>query len=111
MDQNMSNIYSLISSNHDQEAFETLLENDHFHLEKIQSEGHATPEGEWLDQSEDEWVVLLRGSAGLMLEGEPQEVVLNSGDYLLIPAHTKHRVEWTSATEKTFWLALHYKSR
>ncbi len=110
MNRSMSNIFSLISNNPDQEAFETLLQNDSFRLEQIQSDGHATPKGEWLDQSEDEWVVLLRGSAGLVLKDDPQAVVLNPGDYLFIPAHKKHRVEWTSATEKTFWLALHYKS-
>ena len=54
--------------------------------------------------------MLLRGSAGLIMDGEPETIVLNPGDYLLIPAHCKHRVEWTSGTEKTVWLAVHFSA-
>lgn len=104
------NIFSPLSAEKDQEAFETLLHNDCFQLERIVSEGHATLEGMWFDQPEDEWVILLRGSAGLAVEGEPWPIALNPGDYILIPAHQKHRVEWTSPSEKTVWLALHFKS-
>ena len=28
-----------------------------------------------------------------------------------IPAHTKHRVEWTTPDEPTIWLAVHYEER
>ena len=38
---------------------------------------------------------VLAGSAGLLIEGEPRRVSLAPGDYLHIPAHTRHRVEWT----------------
>ncbi|MCI0654777.1 MAG: cupin domain-containing protein [Methylococcaceae bacterium] len=104
------NIYSPIATEKDREAFEILLQTDSFRLERILSECHATPAGECYDQPEDEWVILLRGSAGLTMEGEPAEIVLNPGNHILIPAHQKHRVEWTSATEKTCWLALHFKN-
>ena len=30
------------------------------------------------------------------------------GDFMNIPAHTKHRVEWTTPDEPTIWLAVHY---
>ncbi|MGH8547169.1 MAG: cupin domain-containing protein [Methylococcales bacterium] len=106
----MRNIDSPIRVENDREGFETLLQNDCFRVERIVSEGHATPEGEWLDQADDEWVILLHGSAGLTVEGDPGPIVLNPGDYLLIPAHQKHRVEWTSPTEKTYWLAVHFNN-
>jgi cupin 2 domain-containing protein len=30
------------------------------------------------------------------------------GDYLHIPAHLRHRVEWTAENEVTVWLAVHH---
>jgi len=30
------------------------------------------------------------------------------GDYLLIPAHKRHRVEWTKPDIETLWLAIHF---
>jgi cupin 2 domain-containing protein len=106
----VQNIYAANLSARGQEAFETLLQNDSFRLERIVSECHSTPEGSWFDQPEDEWVILLRGSAGLRIDGEPEPIVLNPGDFILIRAHQKHRVEWTSSEEKTYWLALHYRN-
>ena len=76
-------------------------------LERIVSHGQATPPGEWFDRDRDDWVVLLRGGAGLLFEGESESQVLRPGDYLLIPAHARHRVEWTASDEPTVWLALH----
>jgi cupin 2 domain-containing protein len=91
------------------EIFETLLETNHFQLERIVSTGQATPPGEWYDQDTQEWVILLTGSAGLLFEGEGEAHLLGPGDYVHIPAHQRHRVEWTDSKEKTLWLALHYK--
>jgi cupin 2 domain-containing protein len=34
--------------------------------------------------------------------------VMRPGDYVHIPAHQRHRVEWTEPDQKTVWLALHY---
>jgi cupin 2 domain-containing protein len=90
------------------EIFETLLENNHFRLERIVSSGQATPPGEWYDQDSDEWVILLSGSAGLLFEGDDELRVMNPGDYTHIAAHKRHRVEWTDAKQKTVWLVLHY---
>ena len=92
------------------EVFDTLLETPSFKLEKILSSGQASPPGQWYDQDTNEWVVLLRGSAGLLFEGETTAGVLGPGDHLLIPAHCRHRVEWTDPKVKTVWLALHYRS-
>ncbi len=90
------------------EHFDVLLQASGFMLERIVSQGHATPAGEWYDQSRPEWVVLLKGSAGLSLEGEEEIRVLVPGDYLYLPAHVRHRVEWTQAGVGTVWLALHH---
>lgn len=88
------------------EMFETLAEAGHVRIERIVSHGQATPEGEWYDQEWDEWVLVLAGNAGLLLEGE-EERVLKPGDYLMIPAHCRHRVAWTDRRGRTIWLAVH----
>ena len=53
-------------------------------------------------------MILLAGAAGLLFEGDESVLVLKPGDYLDIPAHQKHRLAWTSPTEDTIWLAVHY---
>ncbi len=90
------------------EVFETLIETNHFRLERIVSTGQATPGGEWYDQERNEWVALLSGSAGLLFEGESRARVMRPGDCVLIPARRRHRVEWTDPDQETIWLALHY---
>src|ERR1700730_14032403 len=32
---------------------------------------------------------------------------LRPGDYVELPAHTKHRIEWTDADRPTVWLTVH----
>ncbi len=93
------------------EIFETLLQTDDCRLERIFSTGQSTPPGQWYDQNDDEWVILLSGSAGLLFEGKEDVCVMRPGDYLLIPAHTRHRVEWTDAGKETVWLAAHFVKR
>jgi cupin 2 domain-containing protein len=77
-------------------------------LERIVSTAHRTPPGEWYDQATREWVVVLRGRAGLRFADRAEITVLEVGDWVDIPAHRRHRVEWTDPTEPTVWLALHY---
>lgn len=90
-----------------EEVFETLLKRPGVRLERILSMGQATPEGMWYDQSEDEWVLLIRGRARLCIEGQNDRVQMEAGDSLFLPAHCKHRVEWTDPTQVSIWLALH----
>jgi cupin 2 domain-containing protein len=92
------------------EIFETLLEKPGTRIERIISSGQATPQGEWYDQSDDEWVLLLSGSAGLLLEGEETVRTLKAGDFLHLPAGCRHRVEWTDPEVKSVWLAVHFYS-
>lgn len=77
-------------------------------VERILSDAHASPPGYWYDQDRSEWVMVVQGSAGLLFEGEDGAVVLRAGDYVDIPAHKKHRVEWTDPDVKTVWLAVYY---
>lgn len=91
------------------EVFESLLERPGIRIERIVSAGQATPEGEWYDQKEDEWVLLVSGSAGLLLEGEPFPRGLEAGDFLFLPAGCRHRVAWTAPEVKSVWLAVHFQ--
>ncbi len=105
----MKNIFADIPDTVSAEVFETVLEHPAFRLERIVSTGQSTPEGEWYDQEDDEWVLLLAGSAGLFFEGEKGPRIMKPGDYVLIPAHTRHRVVRTDEGQATVWLALHYR--
>ena len=77
-------------------------------IEKIISDSHASPESFWYDQDENEWVLLLKGSAALRFEEKEGLVLLEPGDWVDIPAHVRHRVEWTDPKQKTVWLAVFY---
>ncbi len=93
-----------------EELFETLLESGDLRIERIVSTGQQTPPGEWYGQDRNEWVVLLSGAARLRFEDETSDRDLREGDWLHIPAHCRHRVEWTSPDEVTVWLAVHFVS-
>jgi len=92
-----------------EELFETICSTDSVKIERIVSKGHASPEGFWYNQSRNEFVLVVQGSAGLKIESEDDIVVLKAGDYLNIGSHVKHRVEWTDSSCETIWLAVHYK--
>lgn len=100
------NIFTDIPSQAAEEVITILQAADRVRIERIVSYSHASPPDFWYDQPQHEWVILLRGTARLCIEGEFVE--LEPGDYVNIPAHTKHRVEWTAPDEPTLWLAVHY---
>lgn len=104
----MGNLFAHPPDDLPDERVEALVHSGGARLERIVSLGHATPPGQWYDQETDEWVVLLRGAAGLRFEDEPETRVLGPGDWVDIRAHRRHRVEWTARGEPTIWLALHY---
>lgn len=104
----MSNLFDPVPPRLPEELVEVLVETDDLRLERIVSAGHATPPGQWYDQPRPEWVVVLRGCARLRLEGPDETVTLEAGDCLTIPAHRRHRVEWTDPARPTIWLALHH---
>jgi len=105
----ISNIFDAIPAHLPDEISQTLLDGDGVRIERIVSNGQASPEGFWYDQSEHEWVLLLAGSAGLELEGEARVRDLKAGDFLLLPAHQRHRVAWTDADSETIWLAIFFQ--
>jgi cupin 2 domain-containing protein len=102
----MKNIYTLPEPLPNSEAFEPLIQTQSLLVERIISTGQTTPEGEWYNQEQDEWVMLLQGEATLS-DSEGSQIQLKAGDYLLIRAHQKHRVEYTSTNPACIWLAIH----
>jgi cupin 2 domain-containing protein len=83
------------------ERFETLLTHKNLLVERIVSSAATTP-SEYV-QDQDEWVVLLNGEATLEVTG--QAVELRAGDYLFLPAGTRHVVR--RVTDGAIWLAVH----
>lgn len=102
------NLYADIPEQLPEELLQCIVKKDNIRIERIVSNGHVTPADQWYDQNEDEWVILLQGQATLLFENNRELVSLNPGDYLLIPAHTRHRVEWTNPYVNTLWLAVHF---
>ena len=105
----LGNIFSQVPIHLPEEVIEVLLQAESFRLERIISTGQATPAGDWYDQDTHEWVLLLTGGAELVIENDPQVIIMKSGDYVHIPAHRRHRVAWTDPSQPTIWLALHYR--
>ena len=103
------NIFQEIPTPLPEELVETLLKREKFRVQRIVSHGHASPPGFWYDQEESEWVILLSGAARLTLEGSPEPIQLGPGGCLNIPAHLRHRLEWTDPDQDTVWLAVFYK--
>jgi len=103
------NLLAAISQRLETEQIDLLAANENLRIERIVSTGQASPPGFWYDQEWPEWLVLVAGSAGLLFEGEAEPRVLRPGDYLLIPAHRRHRVAWTDVEHPTVWLAVHFR--
>ena len=90
-----------------EEKVETLYQRPGLRIERIVSTGQVSPDGHWYDQDSDEWVLVVKGSARLRIEGEAQDRELGEGDYVFLPAHCRHRVAWTRSEPPTVWLAIH----
>jgi cupin 2 domain-containing protein len=103
----MTNLFADLPREIPDELIETLLQAETVRIERIVSLGHASPPDFWYDQPENEWVVVLRGAARLRFEDDVIE--LEPGDSVKIPAHKKHRVDWTTPHEPTVWLAVFYE--
>ncbi|MFI3155145.1 MAG: cupin domain-containing protein [Methylococcaceae bacterium] len=102
-----ANIFKNMPDQLPEELIECIFKRDNIRIERIISKGHMTPAGQWYDQDGDEWVMLLQGQATVLYQKDNQSFDLVAGDYLLIPAHTRHRVEWTAPELDTVWLAIH----
>jgi cupin 2 domain-containing protein len=102
----MRNLFADLPEKLPEELVTILAAGREVRVERIVSTGHASPPGFWYDQHQAEWVVVLRGAARLQFEEETLE--LRPGDHCLIPAHRRHRVEWTTPDEATLWLAVFF---
>jgi cupin 2 domain-containing protein len=102
------NIHASISHDRTAEQITELLSCPHVKVERIVSRGQASAPDFWYDQDWAEWVLVLAGSAGLMIEGESAARNLAPGDYVYLPPHVRHRVAWTDAAQPTIWLAVHH---
>ena len=102
------NLFDEIPENLDEELVEELLRDRSVRIERIVSRGQSSQPGFWYDQAEHEWVMVLAGKARLKIEGQP-EMMLGPGDTLYLPAHTRHRVEWTDPQQDTIWFAVFWK--
>ena len=100
------NLFADVPIHLPEELVTLLHQSPQVRIERIVSRQHTTPVGEWYDQETDEYVVLLTGSAGLLIDGN-EVVVMKPGNAILLPAHCRHRVEWTDPACDTIWLAIH----
>lgn len=83
------------------ERFDVLLSHKGLVIERIVSTSKIALQQ--YVQEQDEWVVLLKGSATLDVAGE--QVALCDGDYLFLPARTPHTV--LAVSDGAMWLAVH----
>jgi len=102
------NIYSDIPAEIPDELVEMISGNPDLRVERIVSRGHRSPDGFWYDQEENEFVLLVTGEAELLFEEEDESVHMKTGDYLIIPAHKRHRVAWTAPDRDSVWLAVYF---
>jgi cupin 2 domain-containing protein len=102
------NVFENLPESIPTELIEVIAANRHVRIERIVSHGQSSPDGFWYDQEEHEWVIVLKGAARLQFEDAT--VDMKPGDFVNIPAHKKHRVEWTTPDEPTIWLAVFFSS-
>lgn len=105
----MQNLYAGIPDSLDEEQFEELLRSGPVRIERILSRGQTSPVAGWYDQTEHEWVLVLEG-CGIIGFEDGREIKLQKGDCLNIPAHVKHKVQWTDPYSTTIWLCVFYRT-
>jgi len=102
------NLYAALPEDLPEELVQVIGSVEGVRIERIVSRGHCSAEGFWYDQDRPEFVLLVCGEAKLALEGRQETIHLKPGDFLTIPAHLRHRVEWTTPAGDTIWLAVHF---
>jgi cupin 2 domain-containing protein len=101
------NLFASLPPRTAEELVDVLVGHGSVRIERIVSTGQASSAGFWYDQPDDEFVVLLAGSAVLRFEEDDRRVAMAPGDWVDIPAHVRHRVEQTDTQRPTIWLAVH----
>ena len=99
------NLFTDLESPDGGERFDNILKRKDVRIERIVSKGHVSDPGFWYEQAWDEWVLVVSGSA--VLEFDNDCLKMMAGDHVLIPAFKRHRVNSTSLTDPTVWLAIH----
>jgi cupin 2 domain-containing protein len=107
MKNEINNIFEFPDQLPKDELIETLWASDKISFKRIISTGQTTPIGEWYDQKQNEWLIVLQGSGELSYE-DNSRIKLTKGDYIFIPAHQKHRVEYTSIEPPCIWLTIFF---
>jgi len=102
----MANLFAGLPATLADELNQALVRANSVRIERIVSQGHASADGYWYDQAENEFVLVVQGAARLRFEDEAIE--MRPGDWINVSAHRKHRVEWTDPNQKTIWLAVFY---
>jgi len=96
----VQNLYLKEEPSENSELFSTLFQNGSLKIESIRS--WLKDPGEYYNQEQDEWVLLLSGEAKLEIDNQTFD--LQSGDYCFIPKHTSHRV--LSTSKNALWLGV-----
>ena len=99
------NLYEKIPKKLYKELFNKIISEKGIKIERIVSRKHITPKGKWYNQNKNEFVLVLKGNAKLRFE-KNKIINVKKGDYIIIPAHLKHRVEKTD--KETIWLVVFY---
>lgn len=100
------NLFDIEKIPNSEELVTVLTESKNVRIERIVSSGQTSSEGFWYDQNENEFVALLQGEA--VISYEDGSIILKAGDTVLIPAHKKHRVDFTSVEPPCVWLCVFY---
>jgi cupin 2 domain-containing protein len=103
-----ANLFANIPAELPDELFETLASSGAVRVERIISRGHASPEGFWYCQEQAEFVLLLKGETQLTFAEPLHSQRLVPGDWLVIEAGCRHRVDWTASKGDTLWLAVFF---
>lgn len=97
------------TAQHTNERVLSLAAGEGARIERIVSWGQASAPGFWYEQDDDEWVTVLTGRARLVLQDPQETLEMVPGDFVLIAARRRHRVDWTAPGEATVWLAVFLK--
>ncbi|MFN7733697.1 MAG: cupin domain-containing protein [Pirellula sp.] len=109
MTQELGNLFGDLPRALPRELVDDVISRPQVRIERIVSHGHVSPPGFWYDQTENEWVVVLQGAARMTIDDRREPLEMRPGDYVLLPAGLKHRIDWTTPDEPTVWLAIFWR--
>ena len=106
-----TNIFADLPQHLPEEIVSTLIRAADVRIERILLQRPCLGRHFWYNQPQHEWVIVLKGGARFRFEGEDRTVETRPGDFINIPAHKNHRVEWTTPDGPTVWLGVRYGDR